>query len=68
MGWAPAELDGVSVGQQGSNTFWVATALIDSSRSRTVMVVCNDGRTRLLTRTARFAAELLALALAGSYL
>ena len=68
MGWAPAELAGVSVGQQGSNTYWMATALIDDRRSRTVMVVCNDGRTRLLTRTAMFAAEVLAVPLDRAYL
>ena len=68
MGWAPAQLGGVSVGQQGSNTYWVATALIDDRRSRTVMVVCNDGRTRLLTRTAVFAAALLAAPFDRAYL
>ena len=59
-GWAPARgLAGISLGQQGSNTFWIATALIDSTRERTVMVVCNDGRRRLLARTAKLAARLL---------
>jgi D-alanyl-D-alanine carboxypeptidase len=59
-GWAPARgLAHVSVGQQGSNTFWVATALIDSRRERTAMVVCNDGRRRLLAGTAKLAARLL---------
>ncbi len=46
-------------GQQGSNTFWVATALIDRRRERAVMVVCNDGRRRLLAATAKLAARLL---------
>ena len=55
-GWAPA---GVSMGQQGSNTFWVATALIDRRRECTAMVVCNDGRRRLLAATAKLAARLL---------
>jgi hypothetical protein len=60
MGWAAAlGLDDVSLGQQGSNTYWVATALIDGSRSRTAMVVCNRGSARLLKRTPRLAAELL---------
>jgi CubicO group peptidase (beta-lactamase class C family) len=68
MGWAPAQLDGVSVGQQGSNSYWMATALIDSDRSRTVMVVCNDGRTRLMKRTALFAAQMLAVPLDRAYL
>ena len=47
------------MGQQGSNTFWVATALIDRRRERTAMVVCNDGRRRLLAATAKLAARLL---------
>jgi D-alanyl-D-alanine carboxypeptidase len=59
-GWAPARgVSHVSLGQQGSNTFWVATALIDSKRERTVMVVCNDGRRRLFAATAKLAARLL---------
>ena len=59
-GWAPARgLPHVSLGQQGSNTFWVATALIDRDRERTAMVVCNDGRRRLLAGTAKLAARLL---------
>jgi D-alanyl-D-alanine carboxypeptidase len=59
-GWAPARrLAHVSMGQQGSNTFWVATALIDRSREHTAMVVCNDGRRRLLAGTAKLAARLL---------
>jgi D-alanyl-D-alanine carboxypeptidase len=59
-GWAPARgLAHVSVGQQGSNTFWVATALIDRRRERTAMVVCNDGRRRLFAATAKLAARLL---------
>ena len=59
-GWAPARgMAHVSMGQQGSNTFWVATALIDRDRERTAMVVCNDGRRRLLAGTAKLAARLL---------
>jgi len=62
-GWAPARgLAHVSLGQQGSNTFWVATALIDRDRARTAMLVCNDGRRRLLAGTAKLAARLLASA------
>jgi CubicO group peptidase (beta-lactamase class C family) len=68
MGWAPAELSGVLVGQLGSNSYWMATALIDSARSRTVMVVCNDGRTRLMKRIALFGAEMLAVPLDRAYL
>ena len=59
-GWAPARgVAHVSMGQQGSNTFWVATALIDREREHTSMVVCNDGRRRLLAETAKLAARLL---------
>jgi D-alanyl-D-alanine carboxypeptidase len=60
-GWAPARgLENVSLGQQGSNTYWVATALIDRMRERTAMVVCNEGRARLLKQTPGLAAQLLA--------
>ena len=59
-GWAPARgLAGVSFGQQGSNTYWVATALIDEGRERTAIVVCNEGRARLLKQTPILAAQLL---------
>ena len=60
MGWAPAAAAEVSVGQQGSNTFWVATALIDRERMRTAMVVCNEGSARLLRKTPELALRLLA--------
>ena len=60
FGWAPAEIPGVSFGQQGSNTYWVATALVDDERRRTALVVCNDGRARLLRRTPGLAQRLLA--------
>ncbi len=61
MGWAPAaSLGDISFGQQGSNTFWVAAALIDRAQERTAMVVCNEGRARLLAKTARLAVRLLA--------
>jgi D-alanyl-D-alanine carboxypeptidase len=60
FGWAAARgLENVSLGQQGSNTYWVATALIDQRRERTAMVVCNEGRARLLKQTPRLAAQLL---------
>jgi hypothetical protein len=45
---------------QGSNTLWSACALLATDRSRTALVAANDGRTRILTGTARLAAELLA--------
>jgi CubicO group peptidase (beta-lactamase class C family) len=59
FGWAPVRgVDDASLGQQGSNTFWVATALIDRARRRTAMVVCNEGRARLLRRTPALAVRL----------
>jgi CubicO group peptidase (beta-lactamase class C family) len=59
-GWAPAPgLDGISYGQVGSNTFWVAAAVIDASRERNAMVACNDGRARLLRHVPKLAARLL---------
>lgn len=69
MGWAvpPGKLaDVVAVGQQGSNTFWVATALIASSWDRAALVVCNDGRGRMLAVTGHLAVGLLASASEGS--
>jgi CubicO group peptidase (beta-lactamase class C family) len=63
IGWAvpPGKLSrDVAVGQQGSNTAWVATALIDASWDRAALVVCNDGRGRMLAVTGHLAAGLLA--------
>ena len=61
MGWSPAAgIDGASIGQQGSNTNWAATALVDEHRTRTALVVCNDGRTLMLWRTPRLASNMLA--------
>jgi D-alanyl-D-alanine carboxypeptidase len=61
LGWAPAAgLGDASFGQQGSNTYWVATALIDRARERTAMVVCNEGRARLLKQTPGLALRFLA--------
>jgi CubicO group peptidase (beta-lactamase class C family) len=60
LGWAPVRgTTGASFGQQGSNTYWVATALIDPARERTALVVCNEGRARLLRRTPKLALRLL---------
>jgi CubicO group peptidase (beta-lactamase class C family) len=61
LGWAPVRgrID-ASFGQQGSNTAWVATALIDRARERTAMVVCNAGSARLLRRTPKLALQMLA--------
>lgn len=60
MGWAPAtRLRRASFGMQGSNTNWVATALLGADRERAALVVVNDGRTRLFGQTAYLAAALL---------
>jgi CubicO group peptidase (beta-lactamase class C family) len=60
FGWAPVRGSEASLGQQGSNTFWVATALIDRERERAALVVCNEGRARLIKRTPLLALRLLA--------
>ncbi len=63
LGAASVErLRAASGSQQGSNTFWVATALIDGDRRRAALVVCNDGRRRLRAGTAKLAARLLSYA------
>jgi CubicO group peptidase (beta-lactamase class C family) len=59
FGWAPARLPGISLAMQGSNTYWVATALMDTTRERTAMVVCNEGRAKLLRQTPQLALQLL---------
>ena len=60
MGWAPAaEIDGASFYMGGTNTMWAAKALIDSNFERTVMVVANDGRTKVLRRSTESAARIL---------
>ncbi len=60
-GWARADLPGVSFGVQGSNTMWAAAALLSQARDRLSLVVCNDGRTRVVMKSALLAAELLEL-------
>ena len=59
MGWAPGTRLGATHAMQGSNTMWVATAVMDRTRRRTAMTVTNDGRSRVLSATARFTASLL---------
>lgn len=62
MGWAvpPGGLArDVALGQQGSNTAWVATALISSTWDRAALVVCNDGRGRMLPVTGQLATRSL---------
>lgn len=58
MGWG-RDRDG-RPGVQGSNTLWSATALMSRDRSRTALVVANDGRTRVLTASVSLARQLLA--------
>ena len=59
-GWAKAEeIKGVSFGMQGSNTMWSAAALLNEKRTRLSLVVCNDGRTRIVSQTALLAVKLL---------
>ncbi len=60
MGWVPAyRLDGVAYGMQGSNTVWSATALIDDDMEKTSLVIVNDGRAKVLRRSAQLAFALL---------
>lgn len=60
MGWAPARgAPAVFRAQQGSNARWVATAMISADRSRTAMLIVNDGRTRTLVRSAKVTLGLL---------
>lgn len=58
-GWARAELGDADIGMQGSNTMWAAAALLSTGRDRASLVVCNDGRTRVLMKSAALAADLI---------
>lgn len=59
-GWARmAGRADASFGQQGSNLRWSAVAVIDKARQRTAIVVCNDGRVRMLRKTPGLAIKLL---------
>ena len=51
----------ISYFMQGSNTFWSATSVLTLDRRRSALIVCNDGRSRLLNRCARLALKLLQL-------
>jgi hypothetical protein len=46
--------------QQGSNMRWIATALVHRDRHHAVLIVCNDGRQRLLRECARLGLALVA--------
>ena len=60
MGWMPANrIAALSYAMQGSNTLWSAMAGLDSDRRRAVVVVANDGRSRVLRATLRLALQLL---------
>jgi CubicO group peptidase (beta-lactamase class C family) len=59
MGWVATKKQGVAFAQQGSNRRWVATALVSAERDVAALVVCNDGRTRVLTASVPLAARLL---------
>lgn len=61
MGWADAGLYLVSFVMQGSNTFWSASSALDRNRKRCVMVVCNDGRSRIMKGSMSLATYVLAL-------
>ncbi len=59
MGWATGEGLGATHAMQGSNTMWAATAVMDRDAQLTALVVSNDGRTRVLTTSAKLAGSLL---------
>lgn len=62
MGWMqPIPIMGVPYFMQGSNTLWSATAMVALDRSKSALVVCNDGRSRVLRRSVQLAVFLLAL-------
>ncbi|GIJ49346.1 hypothetical protein Val02_62320 [Virgisporangium aliadipatigenens] len=58
MGWAIPK-GPFAFAQQGSNARWVATAVVDPGRSTAALVVCNDGRTRMLRASLDLALALL---------
>ena len=59
MGWSSGEHLGATHAMQGSNTMWAATAAMDRDVQLAVLVVSNDGRTRVLTTSAGLAGRLL---------
>ena len=62
MGWMqPIPIMGIPYFMQCSNTLWSATAMLTLDRSKSVLVVCNDGRSRVLRRSVQLAVFLLAL-------
>lgn len=62
MGWMqPTASTGIPYVMQGSNTLWAATSMLALDRRKAVLVVCNDGRTRVLNRSVPLAVFLLGL-------
>ena len=59
-GWMKSDRSLISYIMQGSNTLWSATAALDQDRKRCVVVVCNDGRTRVLNGSVSLATYLMA--------
>ena len=62
MGWmqSPRSL-GVSYYMQGSNTLWSATSMLSMDRKRSVLIVCNDGRSKILAQCVPLALQLFRL-------
>jgi CubicO group peptidase (beta-lactamase class C family) len=62
MGWmqSPRSL-GVSYYMQGSNTLWSATSMLSMDRKRSVLIVCNDGRSSVLEQSVTLALRLFRL-------
>ena len=62
LGWMqPTPGRGIPYVMQGSNTLWAATSMLALDRRKAVLVVCNDGRTRVLNRSVPLAVYLLGL-------
>ncbi|MCP4967847.1 MAG: serine hydrolase [bacterium] len=59
MGWTSGKDLGATHAMQGSNTWWAATATMDREAQLTALLVINDGRTRVLTTSAKLAGRLL---------
>ncbi|MCE2527108.1 MAG: serine hydrolase [Actinomycetia bacterium] len=62
MGWMqPIPSMGIPYVMQGSNTLWTATSILTLDRRKSVLIVCNDGRARILNRSVPLAVFLLGL-------
>ena len=60
MGWVVEdELPGVSYSMEGSNTYSLATVLVDADFERAAMVVTNDARASVRRRSKALAASIL---------